>query len=500
MAGNIQAVPGWFQRVWQSDLIFKATQLTEVITQIAVRALFIAANVLMAAAAVPMSLHGVVVTVVAIGSTALAGFFFPNFTILQGPLFGLMKPLVLPVRLPANGEIPAGYPENGPRGFIREGQNCALNASAQVLDSAPQIAQWLRNPISQDIDMPAFLNFLAEYDVRPHLVAQFTAHVDAQPHPQMPIPTMFDQFLQNYQPPEADRDAFAAFKGTFENLRILHGPFSEFYRAKDAAVHARQMVSQGNSQNLRLAASQASVLIDPSSRVQLDAVEFLELVYGILPNRLKTRIETVRHMNTAGLPAIAEPPLPKEDRVPFISVALNPDRPNASLPELINGHCNNTRNEPAKYTGVDGVRREYPVERETVSFLEASPGIGFQIMRFEHEKPAVSWLSRWLPWVFPPQLGRAVKRESPVEIPERMTITLKNGQVCNYQLTSFLNHHGSYGGGHYTSAETVDNHKYMMDDTLVTLVDPAHPEQWNQALRQAYFVWYQLVPPAPAHA
>jgi hypothetical protein len=490
MAINFREIPGFVQEGRRQDVCSKASCVIEVITQIAVRVLFIAANILMAAAAFPVTFHGVMIPIVAIGATTLSGFFFPDALAVRRPVFGALPPLIRPVRMLAQGGLPIGYPENCPRGYMREGQNCALNSSAHILDSIPLIAAWLRNPITQQTDLPTFLNVLAGYDAKPDLLAQFNAFVNAQPQPRLPVVTMFRDFMSEYQPPQNQAVDFRRIKRVFEDLLILQKPFSEFFKANDDAIRAHQMVSAGNSQNLRIALSQVSAIIDPSSHVQIDAAEALRLVLDVLPDHFKTRIETTRLMNEAGLPPIAEPPPPKEERVPFLTLALDPSHPHKGLQELLEDHCNNTNNEPARYKGNDGAMHEYPVESEIVKFIDPPPFLFLHLKRFSSEKPPISWWSRFLPSLFPPLQWRAVKIDTPVINPERISVTLKNGRVCQYELKSFLNHLGKDGSGHYTSSQILNGNKFRMNDTQVSMVDPAHPEQWDEDLRHAYFLCY----------
>ena len=60
----------------RSRYLDSAALIAEVIVQIAVRVMFVAACILMAAAAFPLSFHVVVIPIVALGSTWLSSTFY----------------------------------------------------------------------------------------------------------------------------------------------------------------------------------------------------------------------------------------------------------------------------------------------------------------------------------------------------------------------------------------------------------------------------------------
>lgn len=499
MAGNVQAVAARNAPIGvQPNICSKLYEFTEVITQLAVKILFVTGSILIAAAAFPISWHAIVVPIVAVGATILAGFFYPQPNLINGPLFPQLQPLIRPLHILANGELAPDFPADCPRGFANASQNCAFNSLAQLLNTDRLMAHWMRHPITDEIGMPAFRNAIEGYTPPAGLLDQFEAYFNALPEPRPAIPASFTAFLQIHVPPLADVNAMNALRATYQNLLLVQGPFNQFFRANDAAVEVRQAVSQGNSQNLRAALSQVTAMVNPSARVQMDIAEAMEPFLDVLPHRLKTHVETIYHFNTDGLPAIAEPPQPKEEHVGFFSLPITGNDP--TLPALFNNYRNSTNVEPQRYWGVDRARHEYPVARVEVNILEPPPTLRFQFKRFGVEMPGVSWYNRVpiLSYFLPPLGPRQVKIDTPIECPEEFPVTMKDGRVFRYRLNGFVNHQGDNPhSGHYTSSNIVNGHKYMMSDRNVTLVNPAQQEVWNQALRRSYLVQYELVPDAP---
>jgi hypothetical protein len=496
MAGNIEAIAARNAQIGvQLNSCPRLYKFIEVIAQIAIKILFITGSILIAAAAFPISWHPITIPIVATGTTLLAGFFYPQPNLIRGPLFAPLPPLIKPLQLLANGELAPDFPADCPRGFVNIAQNCALNSMAQMVNSDTPVAEWMRHPITDAIDMAAFRNVIQGYNPPANVLDQFEAYFNLLPEPRPPIRTAFSAFLQIHVPPIADLGALNALRRTYENLLLLQPAFSQFFRANDAAVQARQSTSQGNSQTLRAALSQASAMVNPSPNVQMDLAEVVEPLLDVLPNRLKTNIETLYHYNTNGLPPLLEPPQPKREHVGFFSLPITGENP--SLPALFETYRNNANAEPQKRWGVDRSLHNYPVARVEVNILEPPPALRFQLKRFDVERPPVSWYSHLpiLSYFYPPLGVRQIKIETPVECPEEFSLTLKDGRVVRYRLNCFVNHLGrGPNSGHYTSAKIAGGNKYMMNDSRVTLVNPEQQEVWNEALRHSYFVQYELVP------
>jgi hypothetical protein len=506
MAGNVQAVGRPAQHAGaQPTVCAKFYQLAEVITQIAVKILFVVGSILVSAAAFPIAWHAIVIPFVAISATLLAGFFYPQPSPISGALFQVLQPLVRPVQVAANGQFPADFPADAPRGLLNRyqnvgAQNCPFNSMAEFIDNEPELAHWLRHPLTDAIDMPTFRNAMAEYAPPAYVLDQFNAYYDGLPAAERPpIPAAFTAFLQQFVAPLADANVVDAFKSTYQNLRLIQAPFSQFFAAYDQAVQGRLAVTAGNSQNLRVALSQVTALVDPNPHQQMDIAQVMDPFLSLLPDRLKARIETTYYLNTTGLPAVIDPPQPKVERVGLLSLPIPPGIPR-NLEALYQNYCNNGDVDPLKCWGVDGVRRSYPIERVTVSLVEPPSALRFQIKRFSSERPPESFFNRWIPSLFPRLPPREVKINDAIESPNEFSVTLKDGRVCRYRLASFVNHSGTCGGGHYTSARIVNGHKYLISDTQVTLVTPELEATWNEQLRHAYLLCYLPVPDGAAPA
>jgi len=484
------------------DYCARVKEIALVVAQTAIRVLFILASLLATAAAFPVSFHVIALPIIAMSSTTLAGFFFPDPTLVARPYFPPLPPLLRPAPpLPLPGQIPAVIPQEAPRGLINISQNCGFNSSVHFLESDPITARWLRNLLPANMDMPAFENFLAGYDPKPRLVADFRAFAAANPNPPRPVREVFREFVDRYVPPIADFSAYRKIQEAFQHLQALHEPFSNFFAAYDVALRDNQEVIGGNSQALRLALHGIST-IPASEHVQVDAPEPLTYILDLLPDAQKMRIEEAYRYKTAGLPAIAGLPdarSRKEERTNFLTLEFkeNEETP-TTLDRMFNYYCDHDMEaaDPIRYTGVDGQQHRYTPEHANRRFLEAPPALRFQIKRFYNVPPPKTWYSRIAPSWFPGQSWTMVKKDIPVEIPPDFQITLPNGERRRYQLVSFINHHGSsIASGHYTAARIVNGRKYFMSDRTVTQPDQA---AWDERLRKAYVVCYLPIPePAP---
>lgn len=472
--------------IYREGLCSKLKALTEIIVQTAIRVLFIAATILMAAAALPLKFHAMVIPVVAFGSTVLAGFFFPQPTRLAPPRFDPLPPLLRPVApRPIVPAVPAGLAQEAPRPLVNIGQNCAFNSLVHFFESDPVIAQWFRHPLTADMEMPAFENFLAGYQPPAQVVAKFREYVNNPANPRAPIPAMFKAFVDGHVPDNDYATGFRSIKNTYNDLLLLQGPFANFFADYDQAVLENRPV--GKSQDLRLALNRISETIDPSEGEQMDAAEPLDLVLDLLPHAQKTKVAETYHYDTRGLPPLAGIPDAighQEHRHGTIQLSIRENEAATTVDKLLQYYCDDPTVIEKK--SVDGKNRPYPttVRRQ---FLEAPSVLRFQIKRYINEKLADSWLTK-LKLFFWPDLGqRMVKRDTPVQVPQDLTITLANGERKQYRLTSFVNHHGATPrSGHYTACRIINGRKYLMSDDQVTLEDP----RWDAYLPQAYLLCY----------
>jgi ubiquitin C-terminal hydrolase len=218
----------------------------------------------------------------------------------------------------------------------------------------------------------------------------------------------------------------------------------------------------------------------------------------LLPSRFKAKVLTIYHYDTTELPPLLIQPSPEELWQGYFSLPIEGDE--MTLAALFGHYCNSNGGATKRQWGEDRKEYDYPIRQIQVSILEAPTSLRFHFKRFEYVQPRQSLASKLLPKFCAPPPRQFRKLEQDIDIPEEFSITLANGEVKHYRLVSFVNHHGSYWGGHYTSGRIVSGHKYLIDDTQVTLVDLGE-EDWNQALRKAYQVCYVLKdPPQPVAA
>lgn len=475
----------------------KLKVLVELIIQTVVRVLFIAASIVMAAAAFPLKIHALVLPVVAVGTTALAGFFFPEPRLAPARL-NPMKPLLQPAAArPIAAAVPPDLIQEAPRPLVNIHNNCAFNSLVHFFQSDPTLAHWFRHPLTPGMDMAAFENFLAGYATPQQVVNHFRQYVNLRAVPHPSVPAMFKEFIDGHVPGPDYAAGFRHIKNTYNDLRLLQGPFGNFFAAYDRAIQDNLPV--GTSQDLRLALNRITEMVDPSEGVQVDAAEPMNYVLDLLPNAQKLRISEETHYDTRGLSAIAGNPdgvVRKDERHGYIQVAIPENEEAPTLDRLIQLHFDD--HTVIERKDVHGKDRPYPTTI-TRRFEEAPQALRIQIKRFYNQKPPASWLTK-LKLFFWPELGwRMIKKEVPVQIPQELTISLANGERRQFRLASFVNHHGAtIAGGHYTAACIINGRNYFMNDEEVTLPDqPA----WDDRLQKAYLLCYLPVPaPAPAAA
>ncbi len=480
MSGNVQAIQSPSHWEPPSSCLDRASRIVELTYQLAIRALFISANILMASCAFPIHLHRIVIPIVAAGASLLAGFFFSPSDQAQELILSPLPPLIRAIKDGSND-----LPLDAPRGYVNAGQNCAINSLSHVLNSESPIAHFLRHPVEQNIELSAFNQFLNRYLALPSFVAAWDAYVEAQPQPCPSVPGMFSQFLEEHVSSGESRIFFINFKEKMKNLQVLQSAFSAFFRANDEALEARQSVSAGDSQTLRTAMNLVSEMIDPNSNVQLDAAEPMRLVLDVLPDDLKLKIETAYDYDTEGLPQMLEIPSPKVETAGFLTLAIESESVQVPLTvqSLFNRYCNSEGIEPHRRWSEAESECDYPVKSARVAFLEAPPALRFQIKRFRQERVEPSWYSR----LFGVVAWRGVKLTTPVRAEEELQVVLKDGQTRIYRLASFIHHRGSYDGGHYIAGRIINGSTYLISDKQVTLVDQ---EQWIAHLNQAYYLCY----------
>jgi hypothetical protein len=463
-----------------SSNLYKVAEAT---LQVSIRVFFILANISIAAYVLPFTWHATLIPVITVGSTALTGFFYMKDRPVFGSFFASPQtPLLRPIIAEANGVLPADMPADAPRGFHREGNNCAFNATAQFLETSPELAAWLRDPIPDEIELEPFIDRIRQ-DYSEQLPEEtfdaFRQYVNAQRRPLLFIPKLFDKFLNRPNAP------FLPICDTFNALRILHKPYCDFYHQKDEAVQNRQLLSQGNSQNLRVALSQVNPLIKAASHVQTDADEALKSLFRAIPDRFKAKVRMTNEFLDPNRVATSYEVRESCFSLPIIK--NNTPDGILTLEHLFQNYCNSTEVEP-------------PLARAKVELLSAPPALYFHIKRFDIEQAPCSWLTKWLPSFFRPLPIKKVKVDPPIHFPPEFQVRLATGELKTYRLAGSVNHDGStIDSGHYTAAINKGDQRYLMDDTSVTLVDQDHKELWDGRLQHAYLLSYVCVDPVAAN-
>ncbi len=268
------------------------------------------------------------------------------------------------------------------------------------------------------------------------------------------------------------------------NLLILKQTLHAFYEANDKAVAEGLGQSQGNSQDVRNALHLISNHAIPASpAAQIDAMEALEYVLTLAPDSLKSRIETTYTFSPEVQRILPMDQLPasKVERVGFLSLPLekNGDQ-TPTLEWLFDRYRDNPNAEPQRRYDQNGVSCDYPVDNVHIDLIDPPPALRFHIKRFTQQRTLGVW--------------HTVKLHTPVESPQQFTVNLKDGRQQTYRLSAFVEHHGEYGGGHYTSnCIGSDGTKYIMNDSRISRMDPNNPkhqEAWKKSLEQAYLLCY----------
>lgn len=374
-------------------------------------------------------------------------------------------------------------------GLRNRGMNCAFNSVAQFLNSDPVLAEWFRNPLTAEMTLQEFEQFLAGYNPGQELIDQFRLYVGNQPQNPPPIPILFRTFLNE------NRQTFRNLHETYESLIRIQEPFSQFFDAYDQAVQGNlDVAAAADSQRLRLAVHQVNQQISESPYVQEDAPEILTSVLNVLPNEQHICIQESYHYNTEGMPAIQGCPdgisvKPPENQG-YLTLEIKSDNQPPRLDQMIADYFDHDieTGDGVRFQGVDGVERRYIPDHCSRTLLRTPTALRFQIKRFYVEEPPRTWLTRWLPNLFPHLPYKTEKRETPVEVPDEITLTLADGTRQRFQLTSFINQHGSsMGSGHYTCSRIIDNQRYMLDDSRVSPIDEIN---WEENLKRAYLICY----------
>jgi hypothetical protein len=485
----------------------KQRSLAELIVQIAIRVIFIGVAILTAAAVVPLSFQAVILPLVAVSATILAGFFYPEKQpISKGPPLQFQS-FIQPVQLPP-AEIPV-IPVHQPRGLNNRDeagckQDCAFIALIQNIRSVPPILNFLNARITQ-MDLPTFQNFLRGHLSEPEITA-FVAT-----NPAAPVHRAFiDQFLANNR----------FIKEKFEHIQILQEAFHQISTSIDAAVQNNQSVATGDTQIFREALHQIRPGI-PIGRLQADASEALGAILELMPTTQMLQISGRQEYRPgAALPpprgvdsdeqgrwfARDTGPLPEM----FINVQFPDNLKNDDKVDVLQAAQRFFEYETLiEWRDIHGVERSYPttVRKE---FVEFPPFLTLNLARYKSVEveretspaPVPEWLYSIpvLNWILPekPQPKPEVKRESKrikldnkAIVPEYYPVRV-NGVERLYRFVCSANHDGTeLSSGHYTATGIVNGQKFLMNDENVTI----DPEKWDQNLAKGYLLFYLPVQP-----
>lgn len=519
MSGAVQL--NYSQPPIQGSCFQTAKNTVEVVLQVAIRVMFVLTSVLAAASAFPLTMHLYTLPIVGLGSSVLSGFFFPLSPRRTGYFFNPTEPVLNPVQVRAEGEMPPSIPNTAPRGLHRQGNNCAFNALIHLYESNPEMARFWRNPLTDQTDLETFINFFQQYQLLnaarsryehvPETIfnafREFVGQREAAAEstqssvePMVPIVDLFTQFLNEYHPQMGDTIIFNELKDLYRKLRELHGTFAHFFRLYDQSVTENRAVAGGNTQTIREACSRVTAIIDPSSGRQMDADEILRAALSVLPPSLKMHIEIQYRLSDVGAvsPMVDQPRVAEEytDAIPL--PILDSEEPQSVI-DLLNGYLRDTSSthNTQRRLGQDGQRHEYPVVGISVDFVEPPPVLRFQVKRFTSEPDPQPWHVRAFPGIFNPQpvAWHGRKFFTPIRVSRQIRIRAKDGREQEYRLAGFVTHHGTSSvSGHYTAGKIVGDQQYLIDDRNVTHVtEGTSRELWERHLGQAYFLSYEPV-------
>jgi hypothetical protein len=426
----------------------KLTDLAEMILQMAVRVIFISASVLIAASALPLVFHAVLIPVVAISSTLLAGFFFIKPTVEREFPDSSLPPLIK--------QREVLLPLDAPKGLLRTGNNCSFNAMVQFLESDPAVAKWLR-------EQPPAEGASFEDQTR-YWGPLFDSYVENEPHPRPSREMLFARFMKDFSKVRTLRAAFYLFLMSYDR-----GDPVDSQMLREALNHV-------NSQ----------IPICPVLGVQQDVPEIMEPVLDIFPERLKMFVRTEYFLDTQKYGPIDDDPVrPVDERTGLLTLEFDHKKDNLDLVSILNAYLDHGDLSTVDKMGKDGQKHPYPMSRGLVRFLEPPSSLRLQLVRHGCEVLEQSWLDQVRK--LPPPAPRTFKKDNSIQIQTQIELPIANGTIKRYRLSSFVHHAGGVDGGHYTAGRVVGGNKYLINDKVVT---PATQGDWESALRQAYLLCY----------
>jgi hypothetical protein len=509
----------------------KLRNLAEIITKIALQALFVGLSILMAALIFPASLHVIVLPIVGIGAAIISGLFFVNSKALSQ---------VRPVSLP----------KDAPLGIVRRSgdQHCAFNSSVQALrieeDYIPGLREWLRTPMTAIRTEEQIRQFFADYGAPVAVIEEFLADFRESPEKDfgkflkgyMPkdervlkdslasyrkegwIAEMneesirklfaghqvsaeltesfltaylapskkakeFSKFLETYVPNPARHAALDQVKSVYEDLCVVKDKLVKFFKSCDQRRAEEPHVSRADIEDFRKAICSMPSnrrLNEPLSAArqdQVDAAEVYSRILELLPERYRSEIHfsKVQHLSDdEGKPAQNERSRTRET-FRMVGLTFSSEEP-YSLEAMLENEYEDRGIEPLIRRGEGDDARSYSVRAER-SFVQGPPVLRLHIKRF-----AVSPRNS-------PKSPSLDKIHQEVSVPNHLEIALENREAKKYRLAGFVHHEGSGPNqGHYTAAREKGGNYYLIDDEDVTQVKTQ--EEWLNLAKKAYLFWY----------
>lgn len=429
----------------ESTLSSKVLYVAKVIVQIVARIIFVIGSLVVAAAALPVEWFAIGLPIAALVSAVVSY----NF-------FGDAAPSA-PQAIPVQSAAVEPLPKDAPLGIINTSNNCAFNSLVHFWESSPEIADWIRKPLSAQ-------------DVCQQVIEE--ARLD----PTIDLTALQDS-IEKSEAPASSKIAY--FVTRHRKILSTHDAFQIFWKSYSTAVEKGVRQVEG-SQKLREALHQIDPKISISERVQEDASECFTHLLDLLPANKKLSWKISRFYDLTPFTDAANRPdsdhRDNEEVVPYIPLSMEQDGSEALHIQKMLDHELDKKEAgvEANITGKDGVATPCKNIRTKLELLNAPPALYLQIKRFDSKVPEGK------------SEATITKNETPVEAP--LVLKIKVGGVEKiYQLSSFVHHSGSTpSSGHYRAGRLIDGKRYLLDDERVTLDDPA----WERLLQQAYLLCY----------
>lgn len=478
----------------------------QIITQIAIRTLFVLGAILMVASSFPLSFLPVVLPITAIGSAFLAAFFFqpqaetpPSFS--KDPRTPLFHP-VARAYLEGPSQMPSSLSVDAPRGIDRKGtNNCCMSVVAQELVSEPRIRQWVAEEVRRLRADSVLMQNLQSYYTR--IARQQILHSSGNKR-EIGAASQIEDLPPIQNPLSAEQQAV-----------FLLDDF--FRRYQDSMRNQGTLVSSFDPQQMRTVAHRLpGPEIRASSFCQEDASEVWSKFLQILPAEHKIVYEEIRTYGCADLPKPLDYPhcgshfstAPRSDMATFFSLSMREEAIDLedSIPEMLKRFCKRksffgfeTKIRRSAIQGSSAVEVEYPLIEEQIRLRQAPPAFRFLIKRMARVRPdSIFTHIPFLSSLFPSLQETSIKLETRIRVPSVLNLreilpadSLPGEGSFVYQLTGFFPHIGeSMDAGHYIYYRKINNHYYKIDDERVM---PLSREEWLKEAQTGYGFTYLRV-------